>query len=78
MVNRVKMLEVGNQSVDMLVHLHIQYANQHIIEGGHLEDHLNICNQELIQVSLIIHQRKKLINQVKICCKWLCSNSRLY
>ena len=78
MVNKVKMWEVSDPSVDMLVHLHAQHTHPHIIKGGHIEDHLNIYNQELLQVSLIIHQMKNLINLMKICCKWLYSKSRLY
>ena len=78
MVNKVKMWEETDQNINVLVHLHIQHANPHMVEGENLEGHLDICNQELLQVSLIIHQGKKLINLVKICCKWLYSNNRLY
>ena len=36
-------------NVDVLVHLLIQHANPCMVKGGHLEGHLDICNQELIQ-----------------------------
>ena len=48
MVNKVKMWEVSDQNVDVLVHLHAQHASSYIIEGGHTEDHLNIYNQEIL------------------------------
>ena len=42
---------VTDLNIDVLVHLHIQHTDPCMFEGGHLEGHLNICNQEKLQVS---------------------------